>query len=162
MGAAFDDCVARRLREYGYYDSCVDVVSAFEALFVRNEDLARTCVRFDRYPTAMARTAHGDREVTPDFTVSFSDQSAIVAEIARIALPDESVDGLCEQLLRYDQILEIPVTDVARASPSHVDVVLFVPLDIGLDSIRRIVEQRLLAEEHPYKPSAPPTIVQFA
>src|SRR5207302_5817905 len=46
-------------------------------------------------------------------------------------------------------------------SVTNLDVVLLVPMDVGPAAAIRILDQRLGDEGHPYKPNAPPCIVQF-
>jgi hypothetical protein len=154
-----DACIERYVRRFRTYDRAVDVVSAFEALFTRSNDLPPTVRHFERFPTVLAS---GDEvERTPDFSVAFTDETALIGEVARIALRDESVDSLCEQLAAYDQARQVPTSATAKAEIQRADVLLLVPADVGPDAVDRIIRQRLESTAHWYNPSAPPCILQF-
>lgn len=148
----------RLLAGYELYDRSVDIVSAYEWLFTDTKALPATVAHFERYP----KVTHPDgRPATPDFSVLFTDDTALVGEIANIPLADEGVDGLCEQVLRYDKLAAVPGLDCSH-SISVVDVLLLVPMETGTDAVRRILSERLDNAGHPFKPSRRPTIVQFA
>lgn len=150
--------VQRLMREYEIYDQAVDVVSAFEFLFTLPKDMAATVQHFERFPKIPTGASDPD---TPDLTVLFTDGTALVGEVARLSLQPKSVDSACDQLLRYNNLTR--VHDAAGfANVTDVDVVLFVPLDIGPDAVDRIIYERMLDSTHPYKPSKAPCIVQFA
>jgi len=152
-----EDCVERRLRDFRLHDRVVDVVSSFEMVFTESQSqVPGTVARFERFPSIPV----ADRELSPDFSVLFQDGTGLVGEIARFALRDESVDDLCDQILKYDALTGLPsqdgITDV-----EFVDVLLFVPLDLGPASAIRILEERLLRADHPYKPGRHPCIIQY-
>jgi hypothetical protein len=148
------------LAEFRLYDRNVDVVSAWETISTQSNTSLPECVRhFERFPSVVAPDGNIAR---PDFTVVFTDNRAIVAEIAQFALRDESVDDLCRQIGRYDTLIQLPVGGGALAAVESVDVMLLVPLSLGTDAVRRIIRERLENGAHPYSPSAPPIIVQFA
>ena len=150
----------RLIDEYGTYDEHVDVVSAFEWLFTDPgvKDLPATVQHFERFPRI--RGSNG-ATLTPDFTVLFVDRTAIIGEIAQIALNENSIDKLCKQLANYDALTQVPgpsgLVDVER-----LDVVQLVQNRVGLNAVRRIIKERLLDPEHWYKPSRPPCIVQYS
>lgn len=146
------------LDSHRLYDQYVDVVSAFEWVFTEAHDLKETVRHFERFPTVLG--ADGN-PATPDFSVAFNDGTALVGEIARIALHENSVDSLCEQIVRYDQLVTVPGPDNRPLDASSVDVILFVPLELGTDVVRRVLRERLEESSHPYKPSHPPCIVQY-
>jgi hypothetical protein len=149
----------RLLDEYDVYDTCADIVSAFEWLFTDPtvKDMPATVRHFERYPTVVSDAG---TELTPDFTVLFNDGTAIVGEIAKIPLADQGVDRLCDQIGKYATVSSVPVgTGAASAS---VDVMLLVPMANGNNAYQRIIEQRMLDTEHPYSPAKAPAIVQFA
>jgi hypothetical protein len=149
---------ASLLAEYELYDRSVDIVSAYEWLFTDTQDLPATVAHFERYPTVV----HPDgRRATPDFTVLFTDQTAIVGEIANLPLAEQGVDSLCEQILRYDTLDVVPGA-AGPQSVSVVDVLLLVPLDVGTDAVRRVLVERCDTPDHPYKPARRPTVMQFA
>lgn len=149
--------VKELMRAYETYDQAVDVVSAFQFLFTTSPDMASTVAHFERFPKI--RTASG--VCTPDFTVLFTDGTALVGEIARLSLNDRSVESACEQILRYDQLTQVPGPAGHLVDVTDVTVLQFVPMDVGPDAVDRIIHARLLDPDHPYKPSKPPCIVQF-
>lgn len=116
-----------------------------------------TVAHFERFPRLQGSDGN---PVTPDFSVVFKDGTALVGEIARVALHEASVDDLCHQIGRYDSLTALPIAE-GTVDVAHVDVVLFVPLDIGTDVVRRVITERLLDANHPYKPSHPPCIIQY-
>lgn len=151
--------VLRLVRAFETYDQAVDVVSAFEFLFTVPPDMAATVVHFERFPKIRAATG---TEVTPDFTVLFTDETALVGEISRLALRENSVDEACAQILRYDQLTHVPGASGHLTAVRDMSVAQFVPLDIGPDAVDRIIYDRLLNPDHSYLPSKAPCIVQYA
>ncbi|WP_141580171.1 hypothetical protein [Actinomadura sp. WMMA1423] len=152
---------ADALRRFNLYDRHVDVVSAFEWLFTSPNvrDVPDTVLHFERYPRIKVSS---QRTLTPDFTVLFRDGSGLAGEIAEIALHDNSVNKLCKQLASYDALDRIPTRGGKLAETTHLDVMLFVSLRIGVSAVERVITERYLEESHEYKPSYPPIIVQYA
>jgi len=153
------ECVDRLLQGFTTYDRAVDVVSAFEMAFTTSKSAVPATVRhFERFPRI---PAEGSSPLTPDFTVLFEDGTGLVGEIARLALHDNSVESLCRQIQKYDGVRQLPdgpaLTDV-----SQTDVLLLVPQSVGVGAVKRIVVDRFADPAHPYKPSVPPCVVQFA
>ena len=150
----------RLLDEFTTYDQHVDVVSAFEWIFTDPgvKSMPDTVHRFERFP----KIRHEGTELTPDFTVLFKDGSAIVAEIAQLALAEGSVDGLCRQINNYANLSSVGPGPTEAPAVAHVDVMCFVPMATGNAAYRRIIVERYLNRQHPYKPLRPPCIVQFA
>ncbi len=146
------------LQDHRLYDQYVDVVSAFEWLFTETESMPDTVAHFERFPRLEGQDGN---PVTPDFSVVFVDGTGLVGEIARVALHEASVDGLCHQIARYDLLTQLPGAGGVPVDVAHVDVLLLVPLDIGTDVVRRVIRQRLLDKDHPYEPNHPPCIVQY-
>jgi hypothetical protein len=145
--------------EFRIYDQNVDVVSAWELIFTQSDTPLRRRVRhFERFPSIADDVG---KKLTPDFTVLFNQGPGLVGEIASFSLNDESVDALCEQIGRYDGLRQLPAESGATASVAAVDVMLLVPFDLGTAAVRRILNERLQVDTHPYKPSNPPVIVQF-
>lgn len=146
--------------EYHQYDRRVDVVSIAEAWFTRSKDLAATVKHFERFP----RLTHPDgNPATLDFTVLFSDDTAIAAELSHLALPDGSLDDLAAQLLRYDSLTHVPCGP--RAGTVHplqavkaVDVVVFTPLDVANAACDRLAAA-IADDDHPYTPAKPPMVL---
>ncbi len=152
-----EQCVDRLLHAFRTYDRAVDVVSAFEMVFTESKsDLPATVELFERFPTIPIT----DGDLTPDFTTLFNDRSGLIGEIARFARVDESVDGLCQQILAYDQLRQVPGPG-GLVEVSQVDIVLLVPLDLGPAAAIQILERRFNSADHPYKPGNAPCIVQF-
>jgi hypothetical protein len=145
------------LDNFGTYDRSADIVSAFEYLFTQVVGLSETVLHFERFPNV----PHGDgNPATPDFTVVFNDQSGLAGEVARFALADESVDGLCQQIGRYDSLETLPGQGTVE-SVRYVDVLLIVPLRLGTTTVQRVVRDRQMVNDHPYAPSASPCVVQW-
>jgi len=146
------------LADYALYDRNVDIVSAYQYLFTEVPDLAATVAHFERFPIAV--TEDGTK-VTPDFTVLFTDGHAYVGEISNIPLPDQGVDKVCRQLLRYDQIRSVQGPD-GLVEVQSVDVLQFVQMRHASDAARRIFEDRLDDPDHQYKPTRRPVLIQYA
>lgn len=146
------------LREHRLYDQYVDVVSAFEWLFTETKSMPDTVEHFERFPRL---TGQDGNPATPDFSVVFSDRTGLVGEIARIALNEESVNDLCHQIARYDQLTQLPAEGGQPVDVAYVDVLLLVPLDIGTDIVRRVIAERLENADDPYSPGHPPCIIQY-
>lgn len=151
--------VQRLMREYETYDQAVDVVSAFEFLLTHPTDMAATVAHFERFPH-IARNDGRDPD-TPDFTVLYTDGTALVAEISRLSLQSKSVDSACEQLQRYSQLTHVPDASGRLTPVTHVDVMQLVTWDVGPDAVERIINRRMQNPDHPYNPAEPPCIVQF-
>lgn len=153
---------ARLLDEFETYDQHVDVVSAFEWLFTDPgvKDLPATVAHFERFPRIPQ--PGGGAPLTPDFTVLFTDGTAIVGEIAKIALHDKSADKLCAQIAGYDALKQVPNAAGGFTPVESPDVLQLVRAQIGLSAVRRIVVERCLDPEHPYKPSRKPVIAQYS
>lgn len=152
-----NQCISRLLHAFRTYDRDVDVVSSFEMVFTESKcEVPATVAHFERFPSI--QSDHG--ELTPDFTTLFEDGAGLIGEIARLTRVDEGVDKLCEQMLAYDRLRQLPgsgrVVEVAQ-----VDVVLLVPLDVDPAAAIQILERRLDDPDHSYKPDSAPIIVQF-
>src|SRR6185503_5627284 len=143
------------------YDRHVDVVSSFEWLFTSPDVrlVPQTVLHFERYPRIKVSS---QKTLTPDFTVLFRDGSGLAGEIAEIALHENSVNKLCKQLANYDALDHLPMRDGKLAEVSHLDVVLFVSMKIGISAVERIIIERYLDENNSFKPSRPPIIIQYA
>ncbi|RBY75958.1 hypothetical protein DQ239_15740 [Blastococcus sp. TF02-09] len=149
------------LTEYETYDQHVDVVSALEWLFTDPavKGMPATVSHFERFPRIPVA---GKRDpLTPDFTVLFSDGSAVIGEIAKLALHENSLDKVCAQIGGYAVLDRVPDGRGGLAAVSHLDVMLLVEAQVGLPAIRRVIKERYLDPEHPYKPPRPPCIGQF-
>lgn len=156
---AVEQCVENRLRRFQTYDRAVDVVSAFEALFTQSDDLPPTVVHFERFPTLT--TAESDEQKTPDFTIAFDDGTALIGEVSRIALHEESVESLCRQLVMYDNANNVPISSTTHRDIERADVLLLVPADVGPDAVTRIIKDRLEDNDHWYSPESAPCIMQY-
>jgi len=63
--------------------------------------------------------------------------------------------------MRYDSLAALPSVGGSRESVAYCDVLLLVPLDVGVPAIRRVLHERMDVKGHWYSPSVPPCIVQF-
>lgn len=144
--------------EFKLYDRAVDVVSAYHWLFTETADLPTTVSHFERYP----KVKHSDgNDATPDFTVLFKDGTGIAAEIANIALHDNSVEKLCTQLDRYSRLTELPA-GVGRTTPVAIlDVLYLSPMETAAAAVQRVLRDRVDNPDHSFKPVRRPTVVQF-
>lgn len=155
-GSPFDP--DKLMSDFRIYDRAVDVVSAYHWLFTETDEMPSTVAHFERYP----KIAHPDgHEARPDFTVLFNDGCGLVAEIANIALHDNSIEKICHQLLRYDSLNVLPGPDGTPVAVGALDVIFLTPMDNAEAAIQRIYRDRLLAENHSYKPRKPPVTIQF-
>jgi len=144
--------------DFRLYDRTVDVVSAYHWFFTETAEMPATVSHFERYP----KIAHEDgRDARPDFTVLFNDGSGLVAEIANIALHDNSIEKLCHQLLRYDSLRAIPGPQGQPVPVQNLDVIFLTPMDNADAAIQRVYRDRLMVEGHSYKPRRPPVTIQF-
>jgi hypothetical protein len=140
------------------YDRAVDIVSAFEMIFTKSAtELPVEVEHFERFPSVR----HGDGKMaTPDFSVLFKDGRALAGEIAYLGLHENSGETLCNQVARYDSLTAIPSATVP-VDVTEVDVVVLVPLEVGIDAVQRIHYLRRLNEDHSFDPRHPPIVVQF-
>lgn len=158
--AAVADGDDRRAR-YFHYDRCVDIVSVAEVWFTKSTGLRATVVHFERFP----RLAHPDgNDATPDFTVLFNDGTALIGELANLALEPTSLDSLAKQLGRYADLKEVPSDprDEHGHQPTQdvtaVDVLLITPLDVmnpAADKLAALIEDG----DHPFNPDPGPTVL---
>lgn len=150
----------RLLDGFDIYDRSVDVVSAFEWLHTDAgvQVVPGTVRHFERYPNL---TAPDGKRATPDFSIAFHTGPAIVGEIARFSPRPESSDALCEQIGRYDTLTGVPDGNGGTVA-CDIDVLLLVEMHLGMPAIQRILVERYADPAHPYKPSRPPVIVQYA
>ncbi len=152
-------CVERKLDMFRLYDRNVDLVSVFELLFTESDTaIPTTTAHFERFPSIPV----GDKTLTPDFTVLFSDNTALVGELARFARHDNSVDKLYSQLHGYSELDRVPQGATTMAQVGHVDLLLLVSLEQGKDATRRILHDRMLDEGSEFGLQTPLTICQHA
>lgn len=156
---AFGDCEKELLREFHIYDQYVDVVSVFEALLTDVSPLRQTVRHFERYPSVHQTDG---RQLTPDFTVLFDDETGLVGEIGRVARNTESLDDCCDQLLSYDGLEALPDGEGGLVAVRHVDVLFLTPFTDGVKVARRILEDCLNDPDHRYSPARSPCVVQYA
>ena len=153
------ECVERLLRGFITYDRAVDVVSAFQMAFTTSHSEVPGTVRhFERFPRI---PGDEDSTLTPDFTVVFEDGTGLAGEIARLARHENSAENLCRQVEKYDALRQLP-DGAGLAEVTHTDVLLLVPQSVGVAAVKRIIVDRFVDPEHPYKPSVAPCVVQFA
>jgi hypothetical protein len=154
--AAQERCLDELIRGFNTYERAVDVVSAFEFLHLGSKGLPSTVRHFERFP----RLVQDGFISTPDFTIVFKDGSGLAAEIARIALHENSVESLCRQLMRYDSLTRLPSND-GVVDVGYCDVLLLVPFELGIETTRRVLHERFADAAHWYAPSVAPCVVQF-
>jgi hypothetical protein len=149
------------LADFDTYDQHVDVVSAFEWVFTDPgvKDMPATVRHFERFPRV---TGADGTELSPDFTVLFHDGMVIIGEVAKLALPEESVDRLCDQIGKYATVTRVPDRNGKLVAVNRVDVMQLVEMTTGMAAYHRIIERRYLDPDHPYRPPGPPCIVQFS
>jgi hypothetical protein len=145
------------LRAYETYDQHVDVVSILHWVFTESVELPSTVRHFERFPSISVR----GKRLTPDFTVLFHDGTAIIGEVASLALHQNSVDKLVSQLANYAAITRVPASATTSTNVSYPDVLLFVPNSRGLTAMRRIHEC-INDSDHDYQPTKPPVVAQYA
>ncbi len=154
---ADQDCLDGLLSSYKIYDRTVDVVSIFEMLFTKSQTLPPTVRHFERFPKI---SQDGQSALTPDFSVLFNDGGGLVGEIAQFALPEQSVDSLCQQIGGYDEITALS-DGTSLTNVDYLDVLLLVPQTLGPAALKRIIDERVENDEHWYSPQQRPCIVQF-
>jgi hypothetical protein len=153
------ECVERLLHGFNTYDRAVDLVSAFEMVFTTsNTGVPATVRHFERFPRVPVGPGN---PLTPDFSVVFEDGTGLVGEISRLALHDGSIESVCEQIAKYDALRQLPTAE-GLADVAYTDVLLLVPQAVGVAAVKRILGERFADPDHPFKPSVPPCIVQFA
>lgn len=147
--------------DFAIYDEHVDVVSSFEWIFTQSSraGMSDTVRHFERYPRVVGA---GGTHLTPDFTVLFTDDSAIIAEIAQFANVDNSVDKLCRQLGQYATVTRVQEGRGRTVKAARVDVMYLVPMRLGNTAYDRVIGDRYHDPEHPFSPPGPPCIVQYA
>jgi hypothetical protein len=146
---------------YFQYDRRVDIVSVAEVWFTKAQGLAPTVLHFERFP----RYQHDDgNEVTPDFTVLFSDETALVGELSNLSLQAGSLESLAHQLWRYATLTRVPSAPRTAGGQQPlqavkaVDVVLITPLDVmnaACDRLAGLVDD----DDHPFKPDPRPMVL---
>lgn len=137
----------RLAREYADYDRCVEIVSSAEVWFTRNKEMVKTVRHFERYPSI----PHPDgNEATPDFTVLFTDDTALVGEVASVAREAASFEGLWHQLERYASLKQLPAGAGKFHAAAEVDVVALIPDRAAQRTCDLIDEQRPQGDEPPH------------
>lgn len=156
-GSPFDP--DKLIADFRLYDRSVDVVSAYHWLFTETAGLPATVSHFERYP----KIRHSDGKVaTPDFTVLFNDGTGIAAEIANLALHDNSVEKLCKQLDRYTTLTCLPDATGTFTSVDMLDVVFLSPMETADAAVQRVFLDRADSLEHWFKPKRRPVLIEFA
>lgn len=135
----------RLAREYANYDSSVEIVSSAEVWFTLQKEMAETVRHFDRYPLI----PHPDgNEATPECTVLFTDNTAIVGEVSSVALEAGSFERLWHQIKRYSELSQIPAGGGKFEVVTEVDVVAFIP-DRAAQRTCDLIEEKREKEENP-------------
>lgn len=147
------------IADFKQYDRSVDVVSAYHWLFTDTKELPATVSHFERYP----KIQHSDgNAATPDFTVLFKDGTGIAAEIANLALHDNSVEKLCKQLERYAALRCLPDATGGFTPVDVLDVIFLSPMETADAAVQRVLRDRLDSPEHWFKPKRRPVLIEFA
>lgn len=150
----------RLLGDFDTYDTYVDVVSAFEWLFLHSGLFDGRVRHFERFPKI--KMPDGEAS-TPDFTVVFTDDTGLVGEISKLARHENSVDKTVKQIAKYDRLDRLPIDSHGNTTPAtDINVLLFVLFRDGLDAVRRVIVERLDNPDHDYEPAKPPVIVQYS
>ncbi len=90
-------CVKGLKVDFSNYDQTVDVISCWHSYFDSIYVKKSAGLFFDRYPIL------GDKGLTPDFTMVFSEDYAIIADVARsIENTSHSLESKAAQLKNYD------------------------------------------------------------
>ncbi len=151
------------LREYREYDAKVDIVSCFEVYFSNSATMRPTVAHFERFPRF---TAADGIEVTPDFTVLFTDGTVLVGEISNLARHEGSLESLLHQIGRYDGLDQAP--GGRRSGGGHtltavdeVDVLVIVPDGESNAAIDRI-DGAVAEGRHDYAPRQRPTVLGWS
>lgn len=135
----------RLAREYAVYDRCVEIVCSAEFWFTHSDEMAKTVRHFERYPSA----PHPDgNRATPDFTVLFTDSTALVGEISSVARERHSFDRLWHQLRRYGSLEQIPGPSGGSEAVTEVDVVAFIP-DRAVQKTCDLIDAKRTTEDDP-------------
>lgn len=151
------------LRGYRSYDRAVDLVSVFEMWFTQVPEMAATVRHFERFPRYQA----SDRdEVTPDFTVLFTDDTLLVGELSSLARNRASLLKLVRQVGRYDRLKRAPVGQLGggghRLIPVQgVDVLLIMPADVSNYACDRI-DEFISDEAESYRPTRRPCVLGWS
>lgn len=151
------------LREYREYDAKVDIVSSFEVFFGESTGLPATIAHFERFPRYKAPDG---REVTPDFTVLFTDRTLLVGEISSLAREERSLEDLLHQIGRYDILTQAPSGPLADGGHTLLDVeaadvLVLVPdgeSSAAIDRIDQAIEER----RYGYAPRRRPTVMGWS
>jgi hypothetical protein len=151
------------LREYRDYDAKVDLVSSFEVFFRQSTTLPATVAHFERFPRYKAPDS---LEVTPDFTVLFTDGTLLVGELSSLALREGSLEDLLHQIGRYDTLTQAPSGPLGGGGHTLVDieatdVLVLVPdgeSNAAIDRIAEAIEER----RYGYAPRQRPTVMGWS
>lgn len=138
---------------YRLYDEYSDIVSSMQWLFTDTTKLPNVVTHFERFP----RFAVNGVDVTPDFTVLFSNGNAIIGEIARISQRPESVQKLAKQVGAYSSATSVPTTK-GRSKVQEVGVLLLMPVDVAAKTVDRLI----LKPEHDVQLSKAPCIANYS
>jgi len=130
------------LKEFDVYNTTVDIVSCFEAFINYSFEGEIESYNFDRFPSIPHPEGH-DRNLTPDFTISFNQEYGIIGEIKRtFPEDDEPFRNEMEQLLTYDNDLLIEIENGSEQIPETIDILLLIEGTDAPQISRRISELR--------------------
>ncbi|MFB6075510.1 MAG: hypothetical protein ABEK17_00030 [Candidatus Aenigmatarchaeota archaeon] len=114
------------LKEFDVYDTTVDIVCCWEAFINHSYDGKIDSYYFDRFPHISHPEGY-DGDLTPDFTICFNQEYAIIGEIKRtFPEEDEHFQNEMEQILTYDNSLQVEMGDGSEGTPETIDILLLI------------------------------------
>lgn len=116
------ECIQDQLEQFDVYDQAVDIVSCWESFLEHSYSSVFSEYHFERFPALPQ--SDGD-DLTPDFTVLFNGNYAIIAEIKRTFPSDTSAfENTLDQVLNYDQELGVKRAQGDRIVPETCDLMV--------------------------------------
>lgn len=134
------DSIDELRRVYRNYVRCAEIIATVEVWFTKSEEMASTVQHFERFP----KLEHHEKGtlLTPDFTVLFNDGTALIGEVSRVALREESVDKAWKQLEAYAQVSKVQDQTGTLVEVSAVDVVVIVPHNGSMRMCQAVAERK--------------------
>ena len=115
-------CIEEQLKQFDVYDQAVDIVSCWECFLDHVYSGVFSDFHFERFPKLPQNA--GD-PLTPDFTVFFNEDYALIAEIKRtFPTDDDAFESTLDQILKYDQDLGIKRAQGDRATSEVCDLMV--------------------------------------
>jgi len=115
-------CIEEQRKQFNVYNQAVDIVSCWECFLDYNYSGVFADFHFERFPKLPQNA--GD-PLTPDFTVFFNEDYALIVEIKRtFPTDDDAFESTLDQILKYDQDLNIKRAQGDRATPEICDLMV--------------------------------------